>query len=113
MLAEQLDLFSSPTPDPELTPEPKPEKPKQKRQRKKKPTGPDAYLENENPMVRKYGLTWNGAGCGVVRKGQKPCKYFDQESGQCILRNKEHWRMRGEHNKRWDACGKYHPKNEE
>lgn len=70
------------------------------------------YEVNENPMVRKYGLTWNHAKCGVNTRKAKPCKYFDQETGQCLIRNKEHWRMRGEHNKRWDACGKYQPKKE-
>lgn len=71
--------------------------------------GKEPYEINENPMVRKYGLTWIGAGCGVTRKGAKPCRYFDKDSGQCQLRQKEHWRMRGPHNRRWDACGKYQP----
>lgn len=71
----------------------------------------EEYEINENPMVKKYGLTWVGAKCGVSTRKAKPCKHF--VDGQCQLRNKEHWRMRGEHNKRWDACGLYEPKREE
>ncbi|MFC7441438.1 hypothetical protein [Laceyella putida] len=106
VIVEQLDLFSQLAPESEPTPKPK-------RQRKKKTTRPDAYLENENPMVRKYGLTWNGAGCGAVRKGQKPCRFFDHEVGQCQMRNKEHWRIKkGGHDPRFDACGLYQPNKE-
>jgi hypothetical protein len=105
MIAQQLDLFSQSAPESEPALEPKP-----KRKRKKKPSGPDAYLENENPMVRKYGLTWNGAGCGVSRKSQKPCRYFNANTGECEKRNKEHWRIKnGEHDPRYDACGLYQP----
>lgn len=74
--------------------------------------GKEPYEINQNPMVRRYGLTWIGAGCGVSRKGKKACQYFNQESGRCELREKEHWRLRGEHNPRWDACGQYRPKEE-
>jgi hypothetical protein len=105
MIAEQLDLFATTEPEPVSKP-----KRKRKSKSKKKPSGPDAYLENENPMVRKYGLTWIGAGCGVSRKSQKPCRYFNVNTGECEMRNKEHWRIKnGKHDPRYDACGLYQP----
>jgi hypothetical protein len=71
--------------------------------------GKEPYEVNDNPMVRKYGLTWLGAKCGVNTRRAKPCKHFDQETGKCLLREREHWKLRGQHNKRWDACGQYQP----
>jgi hypothetical protein len=63
------------------------------------------YETNENPMVRKYGLTWNFAKCGVITNKPRtlPCRYYDSQKNRCQLR-------RGKHNPRWQACGKYQPR---
>jgi hypothetical protein len=65
----------------------------------------DEYERNPNPMVRKYGLTWNAAKCGVItnKPRAQPCLHFDPVTKRCALR-------RGEHGPNWDACGKYQPR---
>lgn len=57
------------------------------------------YELNENPMVRQYSTTWNGAKC-------RQCKSFDIDRQRCA------WRPSNQHNPSWDACGQYRPKKE-
>jgi hypothetical protein len=37
---------------------------------------PEDYELNENPMVRQYSITWNGAKC-------RQCKSFDKDKQRC------------------------------
>lgn len=53
------------------------------------------YTTDPNPMVREYGLTWNGAICRECQS------YLNQEC---------RWRAGEEHPPTWNACGQFQPK---